>query len=213
LSFWAGIILKRHVVMAADSRRVYPEKGSFEDGRSNLIRVNDFTWLAAAGFFPLAGVVLEGFHQVFGNKKVDLLLLTETEAEFRGALEAAHRKLSAENCPADLLLGGISAEDEPYLAPVSSSAGFRLKLIREPFATVCHNFAEPLQSEVRALLAPLKSRLAKEAFEEARLRAAQATLRQLLAQVAAGSPWVAPEGELAAVSAKGSRLTPLKQEP
>jgi hypothetical protein len=214
LSFWAGIILKKSVVMAADERRVYPEKASFEDGRSNLIRINDHTWLAAAGFFPLAGVVLEGFRQVFGDNKVDLVLLLDTEADFRAALSDAYGRLKAEGSPAsDLLLGGVSSQDVPYLVPIGSAADFRLRIIREPFATVCLNFAEPLQAKVKEALAPLKNRLAKEALEERRVKAAEAALRQLLLLVAAGSEWVAPEGEMVTVSAKGSRLTPLKKKP
>lgn len=211
MSFWAGITLKRHVVMVADLRRVYPEKGGYEDGHSNLIRINDYTWLAAAGFFPLAGVVLEGFRQIFGEKKVDLAMLLETEADFRGALEAAYRKLAAEGAAAaDLLLGGISSQEVPYLIPFSSATGYRLRIVREPFSTACVNFSEPLQAEVRQLLTPLKGRLTKEVLEERRVRAAEATLKQLLRKVAAGSEWVSPQGEMATVSLKGSKMAPLK---
>lgn len=211
MSFWAGITLKKGVVMAADGRRVYPEKGSYEDGRSNLIRINEHTWLAAAGFFPLAGVVLEGFRQVFGDKSVDLTMLLDTEADFRAALGGAYQRLKAGNSPAaDLLLGGISSQGEPYLIPTGSAAGFRLRIIREPFATVCLNFNEPLQTEVREMLAPLKGRLTREALEERRVKAAEAALRELLKKVAAGSEWVSPEGEMVFVTAKGSRLITLK---
>ncbi|MFH0809627.1 MAG: hypothetical protein V2A77_04035 [Pseudomonadota bacterium] len=212
MSFWTGIILKHSVVLAADSRRVYPEKGSYEDGRSNLLQVNQYTWLAAAGFFPLAGVMLQGFRQVFGEQKVDLPLLTDPETNFRGALQKAYRELKAENSASvDVLIGGISSEDQPYLAPVSSADGFMPRIFRDPLATICLNFPEPLQSQVRAGVASLKGRLAKEPLEESRLRATNAALRQIIAQVAAGSEWVAPEAEMVVISAKGSTLSQIRQ--
>lgn len=199
--------------MAADQRRVYPEKGSYEDGRCNIMRINDHIYLATAGFFPLAGVVVEGFRQVFKEGRVDLTLLTESEASFRGALTQAYDHLKGEgSSSAEILIGGISTEDAPFLVPVSSSAGFRLQIVREPFATACTNFPEPLQSEVRASLAPLKARLARETFDERRVKAAQAALRQLLVKVAAGSPWVAPVGDMVALSAKGATMSTLKQD-
>ncbi len=215
MSFWAGITLKRSVVLVADSRRVYPGTGGFEDGQSNLIRINEQTWLAAAGSFPVAGVMagrtVEAFRQVFAEGKVDLTLLVESEGVLRDILGQMYGQIKGEGSPSvDLLLAGISSEEEPYLAPLGSSAGFRLKLVREPFATVCLNFPEPLQSEVRSSLAPLRTRLLREPLEERRAKLTTAALRQLLGQVAAATEWVAPEGEVVVISPKGAALSRLK---
>jgi hypothetical protein len=201
--------------MAADTRRVFPEKGAYEDGQSNLVRINEFTWLAAAGSFPVAGEIasrtVNAFRQVFEERKVDPMLLLESEATVRDMLTQAYNQVRGESLPtAHILIGGVSDGDEPYLVVFSSTSGFHLKIIREPFTAACLDLPKPLDEEIKASLSPLKNRLSKEPLEERRLKAATAALRNTLAQVAAGSTYFAPEGEIVVISAKGSILTPIK---
>jgi len=214
LSFWTGCILRNHVVMAADTRRVYPERG-IEDGRSNLMKISGKTWVAATGYFPLAGVILEGFRQVFGERPVDLTLLIQTSPEFRDSLIEAYEKISAEGREkflpsADLLVGGISMEGSPYLLLISSTDGFQPHLIKDYLAMSCVNFAEPLQTRIQERLRGLKERLAAERFEDRRVKTARATLGQLIPEIAQESDWVGKEAEVVVIGPEGAKVTQVK---